>query len=172
MRTGFGEHLFAGVILFVVVLAIVGIPSGTEFVAAGVFFFVGAVLPDLDSPVSKPRRIFRWVALIAGFAVVLFLYPQLSSLCEALASRSFCAYFPILSISMVLAAVYLADLVIPIHRGFFHTFRAALLYGVTAGVLALYSGMTGASLRIGAWAAGGYVSHILVDMFGDAIPFK
>lgn len=172
MRTGFSEHLLAGVAVFVILLFLLGIPPGIELPLAGTFFILGAVMPDLDSPVSKPRKFMRKVVFFLALVFLLLFYPQLSAVCDRAAGESFCVYFPILSIFVVFAAVYLLDSIIPKHRGFLHSFSAALLYGTVACLLMLSAGRGMSSFRIGAWGFGGYLSHLVVDAVGDAIPFK
>lgn len=170
MRTGFGEHLLVGAVLFAV-LALLLIPGGMDLLLAGAFFIVGAVMPDLDSPVSKPRKLMRRVVFVSALVLLLSSYPQLSAACGRFSDESSCTYLPVFAILAVFAAVYLLDLVIPKHRGFLHSFSAAVLYGAAVCLLMLYLGV-GSPLRIGAWAFGGYLSHLLVDAVGDAIPFK
>ena len=170
MRTGFGEHLLVGVILFVI-LAVLVIPAGAELLVAGAFFTVGAVMPDLDSPASKPRKFMRRVVFILALIFFLLVYPQLSAICDKFSDKSSCAYLPVFAILVVFAAVYALDLIIPKHRGFLHSFSAAVLYGITVWLLMHYLGAV-SSFRIGAWAFCGYLSHLLVDAVGDAISFK
>lgn len=173
MRTGFGEHLLAAVVIFVILVFLWGASASIELLLGAVFFILGALMPDLDSPVSKPRRFMRKVILILALALLLLSYQQLSSLCNEFAGESICVYLPLLSILLVFIVVYIADLMVPKHRGFLHSLSAALLYGVFAWLLMLFFRVgVDSSLRIGAWAFGGYLSHLLVDAVGDAIPFK
>lgn len=171
MKTGFNEHMLVGVALFAIILIFVNDPA--EIPLAGIFAMMGAVLPDMDSPSSKPRRAMRWVFLACGFLLVLLFYPQISGLCNDFASKSSCEYLPFLSVGVLFAAIFVLDSVIPRHRGFLHSLSAALLYGFAACLVMLYLGIGGiTSLRIGGWAFAGYISHLLVDIVGDAIPFK
>jgi membrane-bound metal-dependent hydrolase YbcI (DUF457 family) len=170
MRTGFGEHLLAAVVIFVILLLLSGISPSIELPLGGTFFILGALMPDLDSPASKPRKFMSKVIFILALAILLLFYPQLSALCGGFA-EPICEYLPLLSILLVFTAVYIANLMIPRHRGFLHSFPAAVLYGVAVCLLMLFLGI-GDPFRIGAWAFGGYLSHLAVDFIGDAIPFK
>ncbi len=171
MRTGFGEHLAAGVAIFLILLFLLGIPAAAELLLGGTFFILGALMPDVDSPLSKPRKFMRKVVFTLAIFFLLLFYPQLSAACGRFAGESLCVYFPLISILLVFAIVYLLDFFIPRHRGFFHSFSAAVLYSTAVCLLMLSLG-AGGSFRIGAWAFGGYVSHLAVDFIGDAIPFK
>jgi inner membrane protein len=172
VRTGFAEHILAGVVIFLVLLFLIGVPPGIEMPLGGVFFILGALMPDLDSPASKSRKFMRKAVFFLALVALLFFYPQLSAECNGLAGGSACLYLPLLSLLLVFAAVYFLDFMIPRHRGFLHSFSAAFLYGAAVCILLLYTGVGVSSFIIGAWAFGGYLSHLAVDFTGDAIPFK
>src|SRR5271157_3186925 len=145
-------------------------PAGIGLLLAGALFLVGSVMPDLDSKSSKPRRFARILALVLVISALFFAYPLLSWDCSAVAG-SVCFYMPLVLAFLAVGAVYAIDLLVPKHRGFMHSFSAAMVYGAGVFLLVLYTGI-GSSLILGAWAFGGYVSHILVDFVGDALPFK
>ncbi|NYZ76243.1 metal-dependent hydrolase [Candidatus Micrarchaeota archaeon] len=172
MRTDFGEHLFTGVVIFFLLIFILGVPPGFELPLCGAFFILGALMPDLDSPSSKPRKFMRKAVFLLALVLLLLFYPQFSAECNRLAGGSTCVYLPVLSILLVFAAVYFLDFIIPRHRGFLHGFSAAFLYGAAVCLLLLYTGAGVSSFIIGAWAFGGYLSHLAVDFVGDAAPFK
>jgi inner membrane protein len=170
VRTGFREHILAGAFLFIAVLALLPMPVGVELLLAGALFIAGGVMPDLDSSSSKPRRFARFLALVAVISVLFFAYPLLSEGCNAVAGSA-CIYMPLALAFLAVGAVYALDSLVPKHRGVMHCFSAALVYGAGVFLLTLYIGV-GSSFILGAWAFGGYLSHILVDFMGDAIPFK
>lgn len=170
MRTGFREHILAGALLFIVLLAWLPMPMGLELLLAGALFITGGVMPDLDSPSSKPRRFARTLALIVVVALLLSEYPWLSGGCGAVAGSA-CVYMPLALAVFAVGAVYLLDSLVPKHRGVMHSFSAALIYGVGVFLLMSYIGAV-SSFILGVWAFEGYLSHILVDFIGDAIPFK
>jgi hypothetical protein len=163
--------LFAGVAIFLTLLFLLGVPPGVELPLCGAFFILGTLMPDLDSPASKPRKFMRKAVSFIAPVLLLLIYPQLSAECSSVAGSSACVYLPVLSILLVFAAVYFLDFLIPRHRGFLHSFSAAFLYGAAVCLLSLYAGGGASSLRIGAWAFGGYLSHLAVDFIGDAVPF-
>jgi membrane-bound metal-dependent hydrolase YbcI (DUF457 family) len=170
VQTGFREHILAGAFIFVVVLLMFPMPVGVGLLLAGAFFIAGSVMPDLDSHSSKPRRFARILALVLVISALFFAYPLLSGGCSAVAGSA-CVYIPVVLAFLAVGVVYVLDLLVPKHRGFMHSFSAALVYGAGVFLLMLYAGV-GGSLILGAWAFCGYVSHILVDFVGDAIPFK
>jgi membrane-bound metal-dependent hydrolase YbcI (DUF457 family) len=170
MRTGFVEHILAGALLFAAILALLPIPVGLELLLAGAFFIAGAVMPDLDSPSSKPRKFARVLALVAVLSALFFAYPLISGACSNIAGSA-CSYLPLALALFAVATVYILDSLVPRHRGILHSFSAAVVYGIGVFLLMLYTGAVG-SFILGAWAFGGYLSHILVDFVGDAIPFK
>lgn len=165
MRTGFREHLIASTIILLFFV----LHSGAEFLAV-MFFLIGAVAPDIDSPVSKPRKFARKLVLVLALFLILLLYPQLSAVCESFMDKYSCVYLPLLGVLLAFAAVCLLDLIIPKHRGFLHTLSAAVLYGLVVGVVVHQLGAPD-SFRAGVFAFLGYVSHLLVDFVGDAVPF-
>ncbi|MEM3555264.1 MAG: metal-dependent hydrolase [Candidatus Micrarchaeia archaeon] len=168
MKTGFTVHLLSGFLLFLLFTILFGAPGWM----AGVAFIIGAVLPDLDSPVSKPRRAARWILLLVFLSLLLLFYPSLAEVCAEL-KFGWCGYLPFLLILFVFLAVEVVDALIPGHRGFLHTLPAAALYGCIVSFAVFYFGVNLAgSIRAGGWAFLGYASHIAVDLIGDAIPFK
>jgi inner membrane protein len=170
VQTGFREHILAGAFILVVVLVRFPMPMGVGLLLAGALFIAGSVMPDLDSRSSKPRKFARVLALVLVIAALFFAYPLISGGCSAVAGNA-CIYMPLALAFLAVGAVYVLDLLVPKHRGFMHSFTAALVYGAGVFLLMLYTGM-GGGLIMAIWAFGGYLSHILVDFIGDAIPFK
>jgi len=149
-------------------LLLLGVPK--EVYISAVWFVVGAVLPDLDSPVSKPRRFMRLILLFVFLLVLLLLYPSILAVCVEVVGG--CNQLPLIMVLLVFVAVGFVDMLIPGHRGFLHSLPAAALYGAGVCFLMWCFGMGVDSFWVGMWGLCGYASHLLVDFVGDAIPFK
>ena len=163
----FREHLIIG---FIVVLALAvqrDIPPATAL-AGSFFVLLGAVLPDIDHPLSYVRKAFNFL-LFGMVFMALSTFLSLSEMRPFL--RPICGDFcniwiaPIIIAAILSAlAVVLISKLIPPHRGPLHSFLAVVVFGAGAAVIASYSGISDTVL-VGTAAAAGYASHVISDFF-------
>ena len=113
-------------------------------------FVLSALLPDIDSPSSKPRRYFRAAEIGALAAVSFFFYANLASI------------HPLAPFALPLVGFFALERAIPGHRGVLHSPFAATAWG---GLAFLAS----ASALLGAAAGAGYFAHLAIDFAGDRI---
>jgi membrane-bound metal-dependent hydrolase YbcI (DUF457 family) len=151
MKTGFHEHLLAGAActaIASVVAARAGMPAGSlAFPAA--LMLASSLLPDVDSPSSKPRRWARAAVLAAAAGIALLMYAPLSRVHYAL---------PLL----LPPALFLAfEFAVPRHRGLLHSPLAGIAWG---GLAWLCFGWPA-----GAFAAAGYLCHLAADFACDRV---
>jgi hypothetical protein len=171
MKTGFGEHILAGLVSLVILILLgFGKLSMNVLIIASFVFIIGSVLPDLDSPFSKPRRIFRKVILAIMILLIFVFYDGIVSICNS-TIKSYCAYSPLFAALTPLLVLVILDALIPRHRGFLHSFSAAVVYGVFVLLILINKPSLSDSLIISLFGAIGYTVHILVDFFGDRLPF-
>lgn len=179
MKTGFWFHLAAGLIAALLLTILVAYGTKYSALALGVAaaaFVLGSVLPDLDSPVSKVRSAFdALLFMLVLLALVLLLYAYQPKIAKWCAANSFGGMNCILGQALIALAVptftvKFADLIIPGHRGFLHSFSASVLYGVAAAyAVPLAVKLSGSeALFVGIAGALGYVLHVLVDIFGSS----
>ena len=158
MKTGFREHLAGGALLSLAFAYFLLSEYGYalfEAALASLIFLASSLLPDIDSPVSKPRRYARILVLGAGLVVVLYFYSLLAS--------------PI-AFALPFLALMLVEQLVPGHRGFLHSPTAAVLWGSAVGVGVVWSGSgSDYALLFGSAAALGYATHLLIDFFGDRL---
>lgn len=153
METGFREHLvgalMGGAIFCYLLYSQMGY-SLPSLPAPFILFAVSALLPDIDSPYSKPRKYFRYL-LLAGLALIaLAYYASLASI-----HFLFPFAFPVLGFIAIEASI-------PGHRGLMHSPSAALAWGAALFLL-MRSPIAGLA------AAFGYATHLLIDHFGDRV---
>jgi len=112
---------------------------------------LGAILPDADHSKSKLFGLVSGVVAGLAGAVVFFLFFN-NGIENALVAAAVGGGF----------AVVLLALLKPRHRGIVHSFAAAAAYGIAVAALARGSG-TPDWLGLGAGAAAGFASHLLLD---------
>ncbi len=165
MQTGFKEHLIAG-LLALVALIIVSIyfrVSDISALALGSFaFLVGAVIPDVDHPLSYPRKILITLVLLASLLVMVLLFAPINSVCDVVIGGARCdliSAFIVIAVPLLITSIL--DHLIPFHRGVLHGFLAALAFGAVL-VLVLR-----ASFFVGVFGILGYALHIMLDILGS-----
>jgi len=153
METGFKEHFTWGLLLGIafayLLYSYFSYPIQSIF-APSLLFLISSLLPDIDSPSSKPRRYFRLFVFASFVAIALLYYSTLASI-----HFIFPFVFPFIGFAAV-------EFSIPGHRGFLHSPAAAILWGLFI-FLFLRSPLAGIA------AAFGYSTHLLVDYAGDRI---
>jgi len=151
VETGFREHLggaaAAGLAFAYFLNSSLGY-SLESIIPPFLLFTVSGILPDIDSPRSKPRKFFR-LAVLAGLVLIAYAYYP------ALAGIHFTApfLFPVIGFLGIEAAI-------PGHRGVMHSSTAAILWGAALFLL-LRNPLAGLA------AAFGYATHLLIDYVGD-----
>lgn len=163
MRTGFREHLFWGVSLALVFALLFSreLPLRIASLSAAAFL-AGSLLPDIDHPKSKPRKVMRY-ALVALFFALMLLW-GFGELCSILGG--FCDYALLLGAVLPFLLVSLVERSIPSHRGLLHSPIAALVYGGIC-FLIFQVALGEGGLFIGVAGCSGYLAHLLLDFIGD-----
>jgi len=159
METGFREHLLGGILGAIFIAAYVSEMQGFSLpttAALSAIFLFSSLLPDIDSKKSKPRRVLRLAVFLFGALIAVLFY------------SSFTAISPLLALFVPFLLIAAAELTIPPHRGFLHSWSAAFLWGILAFAFFVILNISiGDSLLAGAFAAFGYLLHLLIDFFGD-----
>jgi len=153
VKTGFREHLAGALIAGAAFAYILHSELGyslDSLIAPFLLFAVSAMLPDIDSPVSRPRKYFRYLLLIWLAIISVAYYSTLSSIHFLVPFA-----FPVLG-------YFAIDLLIPKHRGVMHSGSVALAWGAVIFLL-MRSPVAGLA------AAFGYGTHLLIDFLGDRI---
>lgn len=153
MKTGFTEHLLTGFAAAAASSLALERALGmglSELLPIAAVIIAGALLPDIDSGSSKPRKYFR-ILLFAALAAASFaLYGELS------------AIHPLAPVIVPFAGFALAELLMPGHRGFLHSPPAAAAF---AGIAFLATGSFGTAGAV----LIGYSTHLATDFIGDRI---
>lgn len=151
------EHAAVGVVVALLFVIIGRGLNAETLVVCSAAAILGSVLPDIDHPMSKIRKLFRFVLFLVLLIVIFLLLTTPSA--SAFVGKDIFIVF-IASILLSALFVFVADMFIPPHRGPLHSVGAAAVYGIASGLLAI---KIGSAVAIGAAAALGYISHIIVD---------
>ncbi len=171
MLTGFALHVVFGLILAIVGLLLLNGSLESRVLSAAVFVFVvGSVLPDVDSPLSIPRKIFTTLLLLALMAVAILALVQYSKeavgACEnvfGVNSFSCGVAVPLFALPVPIILVHFIEKKIPGHRGPMHSVLAAAAYGVLCFIF------SGFSFAVGTAGFLGYAAHLLLDFAGSKL---
>jgi len=173
MKTGFYAHLIMG-LLSLAILILAGL---SQFLSVDILLFassafiIGSVLPDVDSPLSIPRKIVRSIIFITVIALIFIFYNRIVSACQSIIKNAYCSYTPLFAVFAPFLVLTVLDVMFPKHRGFLHSFSAAMLYGIVIlFILGNFNFGLVNSLIISLFGGIGYIIHILVDFFGDKLP--
>ena len=167
------QHLIIGFVLFFSVLYLYYFYSESEMIGGSVdtkIFFIlglpillGSILPDIDHPFSKIRKLFNLFLLflafifsfsfITSFVIIFDLKPPFYSI--------FLSTFV-----LTLFIYYGTNFIIPPHRGPLHTMIAAAVFGFLCFFVSVFFFSLDPNVSLLAFSAGviGYSSHILVDI--------
>jgi inner membrane protein len=119
-------------------------------------FLIGSLLPDIDHPSSKIRKIFNLFLLIFSFVLS---YTILSFILE------FGVLFVLFFLLLTVAIFLITTIMIPKHRGPLHSGMSAVIFGIFCFLLIwkIYDFELG--LVGGICGMLGYLSHVTVDYF-------
>jgi len=143
---GFRAHLIIAALVGAVIcvaLYYLGSSPSSLFLPFTVFA-LSSLVPDVDSPTSKPRHAVRLLILGVLISITFLIYPTLASVSVFLPFIFLIGFFLVL------------DQLIPPHRGVFHSIIAVIFWGI------ILFAATGNAI-IGVFAAAGYGLHLLID---------
>lgn len=169
MKTNFIHHFSLGLLLALLLAYssyAYNFPNPLILPACTLALLFGSIAPDIDHPLSRPRRFLRFFFLLPLLALCsLFFISSFSRFCS---SFNFSCQLALVFFSLgPFAALFFLELFIPPHRGFLHSKKAVFLYALLCLAFSLFFARPADALLVSACGALGYFSHILLDAFGS-----
>jgi membrane-bound metal-dependent hydrolase YbcI (DUF457 family) len=124
-----------------------------EILLTGIPLLIGCLIPDIDHPKSKIRKVFNFIFVILSFfAGLLVLSFFLDIFLSTLAA-----------IALTAIAFVFVSAAIPAHRGILHSYISAIAFGALCFAIILKFDSFFSAFLAGLSGAVGYLLHILAD---------